>query len=571
MSSGEALLSVVLIVIVVVVGWLILWRFYQRSTTEIAFVRTGFLGRKVVQSGGAFVIPVLHEATKINLSTLRLEVTQAEGRSLITRDRLRADVSAAFYIRVQDDPEALARAAQSLGSRTMSTDALSKLLEGKFVAALRAAAGEMAMDALYEQRASFTARVRELLVDALSANGLELESVSVTRLDQTSREFFNPTNASDAEGLTRLTESIETRRKQRNEIEQDSQIAIQQKNLETERRMLEIQRDEEYARMHQEREVVLVRAQLHAEVARSKAERQREADEAEIQARRQTELAKLGADRAIEEERISLQKAVKELEIVRQRALELADIEKRKVVELAEQRREIDVADQSRLRSVALASAEQSRADAVRAEESVITAREMERAERTKMIELVAQHAQSERFTIARVEEAVAESKAAEYRGRAIQQLADAEAQAEKTRMGAAELRAKVEAQARRGLNEADNALGPAASEMRLRLALVDRLEGIVRESARPLENIDGIKIIQVDGLTGAGRSGDGASGGSDNIADSVVNSALRYRAQGPLIDSLLREVGLSEGKFGGVGADVGALLSGRRKEKDGE
>lgn len=563
------LLLVVLAIILILIGiwWLVLWRFYQRSTTEIAFVRTGFLGRRVVQSGGAFVIPVLHEATKINLSTLRLEVTRAEAQSLITRDRLRADVTAAFYVRVRGDDEAVARAAQSLGNRTMSPDALAKLLEGKFVAALRAAAGEMSMDELYEQRAQFTARVKELLGDALSANGLELESVSVTRLDQTGREFFNPTNASDAQGLTRLTESIEARRKQRNEIEQDSQIAIQQKNLETERRMLEIQRDEEYARLQQEREVALVRAETQAEVARVKAARQREADEAEIEAKRQTDLARLGADRAVEEERIALQKALKELEIVRQKALELADIEKRKVIELAEQRREIDVAEQTRLRSIALASAEQSRADAVRAEESVITAREMERAERTKMIELVAQQAQSERFAIARVEEARAEVTAVEHRSQAIQQLAEAESQAEKIRVAAAELRAKADAAARRGLNEADNALGSEAIEMRLRLALVDKLEGIVRESARPLENIDGIKIVQIDGLTGGGRSGGGEGGGSENLADSVVNSALRYRAQGPLIDQLLREVGLSEGKLG----DVGSLLHHRKDEKGGD
>jgi len=132
-------------------------------------------------------------------------------------------------------------------------------------------------------------------------------------------------------------------------------------------------------------------------------------------------------------------------------------------------------------------------------------------------------------------------------------------------------MRARADAQARRGMNEADNVLVPEAIEMRLRLALIDRLEGIVRESARPLENIDGIKIVQIDGLTGGGRGGDHGHSGPENIADSVVNSALRYRAQGPLIDSLLREVGLSEGKLGGLGNDVSSLLSGRRAEKNDE
>ena len=76
-----------------------------------------------------------------------------------------------------------------------------------------------------------------------------------------------------------------------------------------------------------------------------------------------------------------------------------------------------------------------------------------------------------------------------------------------------------------------------------MRLRLIDRLEAIIRESVKPMEKIEGIKILQVDGF-GGGGGGDGSNGGG--IADSVVNSALRYRAQAPLIDSLLKEIGIS-------------------------
>jgi len=42
----------------------------------------------------------------------------------------------------------------------------------------------------------------------------------------------------------------------------------------------------------------------------------------------------------------------------------------------------------------------------------------------------------------------------------------------------------------------------------------------------------------------------------SGNLADQVVNSALRYRGQAPLVDSLLAEIGLkSESLHGLVGA----------------
>jgi uncharacterized membrane protein YqiK len=91
-----------------------------------------------------------------------------------------------------------------------------------------------------------------------------------------------------------------------------------------------------------------------------------------------------------------------------------------------------------------------------------------------------------------------------------------------------------------------------------MRLRLIDKLEAIIRESVRPLEKIDGIKILQVDGL--GGGSGGGNGDGRGSVADSVVNSALRYRAQAPLIDSLLREIGLTGGDINRIGDVLGSI-----------
>jgi uncharacterized membrane protein YqiK len=95
--------------------------------------------------------------------------------------------------------------------------------------------------------------------------------VSLTGLDQTSFKFFNPQNAFDAEGLTKLTETIEDRRKKRNDIEQDADLAIRAKNLEAERARLEISREEEYAKLQQEREISIRKAEQTAEIASQEA------------------------------------------------------------------------------------------------------------------------------------------------------------------------------------------------------------------------------------------------------------------------------------------------------------
>ncbi|MCG8562603.1 MAG: flotillin family protein, partial [Hyphomicrobiales bacterium] len=135
-------------------------RLYRRSSKEISFVRTGFGGQKVIMNGGALVFPVLHEMIPVNMNTLRLEVKRANEQALITKDRMRVDVQAEFYVRVQPTQEAIANAAQTLGQRTTRPDALKDLVEGKFVDALRAVAAEMAMEELHEQRVSFVQKVQ---------------------------------------------------------------------------------------------------------------------------------------------------------------------------------------------------------------------------------------------------------------------------------------------------------------------------------------------------------------------------------------------------------------------------
>jgi uncharacterized membrane protein YqiK len=229
---GSFILGLIVVAIVVaIVVWLLHW-LYLRSSKERSFVRTGLGGQKVVLDGGAFVLPIVHDVIPVNMNTLRLEVTRGRDKALITRDRMRVDLMAEFYVRVAARPEAVAAAAQTLGLRTMEPEQLKELVEGKFVDALRTAAAEMTMEELHEKRGAYVRKVRETVAEDLTKNGLELESVSLTQLDQTGMEFFNPSNAFDAEGLTRLTETIEQRKKQRNDVEQDTLIAIRNKNLE---------------------------------------------------------------------------------------------------------------------------------------------------------------------------------------------------------------------------------------------------------------------------------------------------------------------------------------------------
>jgi uncharacterized membrane protein YqiK len=523
MKGADVIAIIILAAIVVaVIAYLLHW-LYRRSTKDISFVRTGFGGEKVVMGGGAFVLPILHDVTEVNMNTLRLEVTRAREKSLITQDRMRVELTVEFYCRVAPTEEAVAIAARSLGNRTMDAEQLKDLIQGRFVDAMGGAAAVMTLHQIHENRQSFAKEVKREVAESLALDGLELESVSLTSLDQADIKLFNPSNSFDAEGLTRLTEQIEGRKKKRNDIEQDTAVAIRAKNLEAEKRSLEIQRESEYARLAHDAEVAVERAVRKAEISNEAAAREREIESVKIRERE-----------VVEKARIEMEQEIERLEIKRREAL---DIE--------QQMREIAVSMKSKERAEAQAIAEQARAAAVEAAEKVQTLRDLEIATRQKRIEVI----EAER--------------AAEAEATRIRTLAEAEkaaaadrADADRIEVAALEERLRVEAEGKEKLNAAENLRSDASRRSALHKALVENLPAIIRESVKPMEKIDEIKILHVDGLpglSGTAPQGRGENAAADpggprdgNLADQVVSSALRYRSHAPFVDTLLGEIGLS-------------------------
>ncbi len=113
-------------------------------------------------------------------------------------------------------------------------------------------------------------------------------------------------------------------------------------------------------------------------------------------------------------------------------------------------------------------------------------------------------------------------------------------------------------------MNEAANLLSSENISLQAKLELLKVLPEIIREAAKPMEAIDSIKIVQVDGLTGAGGGAGGeivSAGGDQNLAQSAVAAALRYRAQAPVVDGLMKELGLD-------GSTLDSLVKGATAEK---
>jgi len=617
------LLALAIAIIVYLLHWL-----YRRSSKEVSFVRTGMLGEKVVISGGAFVLPIIHNITQVGMRTLSITIKRSGDKSLITKDRMRAELVTEFFTKVPPDKRAVATAAQTLGNRTLDPEHLKEVVAGRFADALGEVAAKMTLDEMQENRGQFVKEVTKIADASIGHTGLALETVSIISLDQTPIEQFNPANTFDSQGLTQLTEQIELRKKKRNDITQDTKISIENKNLETVQKELEIKKNEEFSRYQQEREISIQKSKERTETVKNKAEKEREAEEAEITSQEQIEVAKISQNQVIEvEKKLTETRLIEEIEKrrkeqneleknaayeIRQKDLEtevkILNLDKESEYARLEKQRLVDI---KRAQEKAAIIKEQSERQKDAEEAQIISEQEIKNAKIAQQRNIDSHRIETERevrlldidkakrlsieehqknLEVLNKSKQVLKSKAEEERARekAIEAeekansakyvekaqgikkvdviTAASKAEQDKHATMAAKLRYEIDAAGKEALNAAENLRSDASRRSALRLKLAEKIEGIIRESVKPMANIGDIKIVDVNGLPGfsgtsgsAGGSGSvgtaagGGSGRNGNLADNVVSSALRYRAHQPFLDSLLKEIGMAPGEISNI------------------
>ena len=630
MTKGADIIAAIILVAlgIAIIVYLLHW-LYRRSSKEVSFVRTGMLGEKVVISGGAFVLPIIHNITQVGMRTLSLSIKRAGDKSLITKDRMRAELVTEFFTKVPPEAKAVSTAAQTLGNRTLDPEHLKEVVAGRFADALGEVAAKMTLDEIQENRGQFVKEVAKIANESIGHTGLALETVSIISLDQAPIEMFNPANTFDSQGLTQLTEQIESRKKKRNDITQDTKISIENKNLETIQKELEIKKNEEFSKYQQEREIAIQKAKERTETIKEKAEKEREAEEAEIRNQEQIEVAKISQNQVIEVERkLTETRLVEEIEKrrkeqneleknsayeIRQKDLETevkilnldkeseyARLEKQRHVDIkraqeksaiikeqSERQKESEEAQIISEQQVKNAKIEQQKnIDSHRIEsERAVRLLDIEKAKRLsieehqKNLEIINKSKQvlksktEEENTRARAIEAEEKANSARYveKAQGIKKVdvitATSKAEQDRQATMAAKLRYEIDAAGKEALNSAENLRSDASRRSALRLKLADKIESIIRESVKPMANINDIKIIDVNGLPGFSGTSEGSGGGGTsekvgtkdgsrsggNLADNVVSSALRYRAHQPFLDGLLKEIGMAPGEVSNI------------------
>ena len=361
--SIETLITLfILVIIAIAIIWIVSVWVYKRAPANRGFIRTGLGGTKVCLGKGALVLPVFHEVTWVSLETIKLIVSRSRDQGILTSDKIRVDVIAELYAHVGHTTDDLLIAGRSLGEKTFDPDSIRDLLEAKIISALRSYSATKTLNELHENRDLFAKEIKSQVLESFSSNGLTLEEVTIVTLEQTGKEYFKTDNVFDAEGLKIITEITSEAKRKVHDTEKKTSIAIRQKELDTQLELLEIERQEAFARASQDKNVSNEQAlqvgskqryvldqklaveQKEIENEQLLEQRRTERDISIIDEARKRELSEIEKTRIVEEQR-------RDREIVligKAKEEELANIQKILALEKAEKDRQIDLLEKSK-------------------------------------------------------------------------------------------------------------------------------------------------------------------------------------------------------------------------------
>lgn len=470
-------------IILVILGFFGLFKaFYIKVPQGTALIVNDMSSQPKVHFTGALVYPVIYKKEFMRISLLTLEVDRRGKDGLICHDNLRADITVAFYLRVNETTEDVLKVAKAIGvDRASDHQAVSTLFSAKFSEALKTVGKQLDLATLFENRQDFRDRIVDVIGKDL--NGYALEDVAIDYLEQTPKSALDPNNIFDSEGIRKITEITAIHNIETNQKERDQELAIQKKNVETREASLALERQQADAEARQKREIDNIRAREQAETLRVQEEERLKSEQARIQTQqeieireenrmREVEVAQQNRTRAvaIEEERVS---RARELEVVaREREVELQRIEKEKALE--EERKNISNVIRERVAVEKTVAQE---------EERIKEVREVSEAERMKKVTVINAEAEAEESLVRQVKKAAADEASAKHRAEEISTMAQAE-------LEASAKQAESKKRLAEGIEAEHAALGLAEARVRQATAEAEEKEGLV------LANITAEKLL---------------------------------------------------------------------------
>jgi len=399
--------------------------FYYKVEQGTALIVNDMSSRPKVHFTGALVYPIIYKKELMKISLISLEIDRRGSDGLICKDNMRADISVAFYLRVNETAEDVLKVAKSVGaSRASDQAAVDQLFSAKFSEGLKTVGKQVEFVSLFENRQEFREKIIEVIGDDL--NGYVLEDVAIDYLEQTPKSALDPTNILDAEGIKKITELTATQNVRTNELERDEELAIKKKNVTTIEAMLELERQQADAEARQQREVLSIQAREEAETLKIQEEERRKAESTRIQVEQDLQVQTENQKREVEVADQNRQRAVaiEEEKVVRARDLEVVSREREVSVETVLAEKAVEV-EKKEIANVIRERVAVDKTVAVE-EERIKEVREVSEADRLKQVQVLSAEAQAEEDKVKETVAAKAQEIAANHKAAEITTLAEA-------------------------------------------------------------------------------------------------------------------------------------------------
>jgi uncharacterized membrane protein YqiK len=396
---------------------LIITRLYVKTSADESFVRTGMGGQKVIIDGGALVIPVVHKITWVSLNTMRLDVDRKGPDALITGDKLRADIRAEFYIKVDKKKDDVVMAATSLGEKSGSSDSVKELVMEKLVSALRTVAATKPLYDLNEQRDAFASAVQAIVVVDLKHNGLTLETVTVSMLDQTPPDSMKAeSNIFDAEGRRKIAQITQQMRIETNQIERNADQEVKKQDTERDQFVYK-----------QETTRATADADKDSNIQKARAKAQQEADTFAAEQDETARVREVARDRQVELANVEKAQQVQVADQMREKEAETARVLKEQAVEVTERSKQVAIANKEKEKADAEAERNKAQKDAEQQHQNVLTVEVTETAKRLAEQAYISKAREIDQEAYEKERQAEADKVAAERQAAARIALANAE------------------------------------------------------------------------------------------------------------------------------------------------
>lgn len=177
LGNGLVLIIVGIVVVVFLLLFMIV-RSYKKVPPNQAMIIYGFGGKRVVQGGGAFVVPGLQNYRVISMTLMSFDVVPEQA--MFSNQGIALSIEAVAQIKIKSDPRAILTASEQFLDRL--EEEKERMILHSVEGHLRGIIGQLVVESILKTPDEINSKMRETCAEDLDKMGLEVVSFVIKKV-----------------------------------------------------------------------------------------------------------------------------------------------------------------------------------------------------------------------------------------------------------------------------------------------------------------------------------------------------------------------------------------------------